>query len=210
MSDQVTTVSGTSTPSGRAVPDVDDDRRTVLLATVDEGLAGTYRLWLEGDHDVTTVTDPAAAPDRLDDGVGVVVASEAALEAAPKLADGLAARDRLHSVVLGASPDPRSEGRTREHLARPVGRLDLCRTVERVRRRARYDRALGELYELARRRAAARTDGGAAGPGTDGAPSLEEVEARIAALDGRLRDALGEFEHEDFRAVLSPADGAGD
>lgn len=210
MSDQVTTVSGTSTPSGRAATDVDDDRPAVLVVTVDEGLAGTYRLWLQADHDVTTVTDPAAAPDRLDDSVGVVVASEAALEAVPELAERLAERDRLHSVVLGAGPDSHPGSRTREHLTRPVGRLDLCRTVERVRRRARYDRALGELYELARRRAAARADGGAADPGSREVPSLEEVEARIAALDGRLRDALGEFEHEDFRAVLSPADGAAD
>lgn len=191
-------------------PTMPEEPYTVLVVDDDEDIVEMFEGWLDDEYDVKTATDGDDALDELD-GVDVALLDRRL----PTLSgDSIAAEiarrsdDCMTAIVSGVEPDTDivhiSCG---EYLVKPVSKEELIDTIERLRRRARYDDRLAECANLASKRGALE----AAHPQSklDRDPEYAALCRRIARLLDDLEDITRAFDAADFRATFETPDFSG-
>lgn len=174
-------------------PAIRTDRPTVLVVDGCRPLAETFEELLAEDYDVRTATDAPDALELLDDALDVVLLDRQL----PDLCEREVLetiRDRGLSCRLAAisSVDPHRDDRemaVEEYLVKPVTRSELLGMVDRLARRAAYDRAVRRSYALASSLSGPESGHTSDQPATDGGCS--SVRRELGALQIRL-DSMAE------------------
>ena len=186
-------------------PTTDDP--TVLAVDDDEAHLELFAIWLEEAYDVRTAADGAAALERFDRTVDVVL-----LDRNMPGLSGDEVLTRLRSrpghcrvvMVTGADLDDRAIPLPfDDYLVKPLARADLEDALERALRHANYGRLQDELYTVASRIAILETHiDGRKLEGNDDYRTLkdrfETLQAEFDALTGDFGDweCWNEFDRE--------------
>jgi DNA-binding response OmpR family regulator len=181
---------------------------TVLVVDDEEGLADLYAIWLRDQFTVETAYDGQEALDALDDSVDVVlldrqmpgISGDAVLDTVRdreldcRVAMVTAVEPELDIVDLGFD----------DYLRKPVDRVTLRETVNRLLRRSTYDNAVREYFAAARKHALLSESDD---PSVTESEEFEALESRLDELRGRLDDVVGDFDDDDYEVLfrrLSP------
>ncbi|NIB99324.1 response regulator [Halobacterium sp. R2-5] len=189
--------------TGEATDEEGDGEATVLVVDDEEGLADLYAIWLRDRYAVETAYDGDAALDALDETVDVVlldrqmpgVSGDDVLEAIRdreldcRVAMVTAVEPELDIVDLGFD----------DYLRKPVDRETLRETVDRLLRRSAYDEAVQAYFAAARKHALLSESND---PSVTDAEEFEALEARLAALRGRLDDVVEDFDEDDYEVLF--------
>jgi len=128
----------------------------VLVCIGDDDLRQSVTTALRTEWPVRTAHDTGSALASLDDAVSVVVVDLCEERIAQTLwrddADG--SSFEWAALVEGSPPDPDHAG----YVSKPVSAPALRETVDRLQRRAEYDRLLGRYYSVANRYADVASD----------------------------------------------------
>jgi DNA-binding response OmpR family regulator len=172
----------------------DADVPVVMIVEDEPAVAEGYELWLREDYETRVAGDGAAALEKIDDEVDVVLLDRRMPELSGEdvLAD-LRERDvdvRV-AMVTAVEPDFDVVGMGFDaYVTKPPEREELLETIDRLLERADLDDDLQEYYSLMARKAtleAEKTEAELAG--SDAYTGLENrIEAAKAAAD----DALGD------------------
>lgn len=136
------------------------DKRTVLIAEDEVGLADLFAVWLSDSYEVETAYDGREAVKKLDESTDVLLLDRRM----PHLSgDEVLERIRDESldcrvvIVSAVTPDFDVIGMGfDEYLTKPVDRDELRDAVERMIDRADYDQLMQELNQLVSTRATLR------------------------------------------------------
>lgn len=185
-----------------------DPTTTVLVADDEPAIVEGHATRLEPEYDVRTAHDGREAIEQLDASVDVVLLDRRMPEVPGE--DVLAhVRDRgldcRVAMLTGVEPSfDILEMGFDDYVCKPVGREELFDVVERLRRRARYDRRLQEYFSLASKAAALEADHPpeelAAHAEYD--PLLDRLDELRADLDAALAELPPE---ERFSVATRPA-----
>ena len=130
---------------------------TVLVVDDDRDCRELHRDWLRTEYAVETAADGAAALDRMDDDVGLIVLDrEMPGLSGPEVLDRLEERgyDGYALMVTGVEPDfELVDMPVDDYLVKPVSRGELLGAIERLEQRAGYHDQLRDLFSLAAKKA---------------------------------------------------------
>ena len=168
----------------------------VVVVAADRDAGRRYASWLEPGHEVRTVTDVAETTPGA--GVAVVAAADPEPVVAARHRRLTGASRALLVVDRRPGFDAHDAGYD-DLLVEPPSAAVLRESVADLVRRERYAEGVRELYELARRRAAA----GSGGERTD---ALDERLARLRdRLDTTLDDLAADADFADIYLDLERA-----
>jgi DNA-binding NtrC family response regulator len=184
-----------------------EDEPTVLAVDDDEGLLGTYELWLDDDYDLRTATSGEAALAVLDEGVDVDVVL------LDRLMPGLSGRETLAGIrergldvqvamVTAVEPDTDvTDVPFDAYVTKALDRETVRETVETLLERRAYDDRLRECFALSERVATLETAVPAAELEDD--PEYQELLERLAAVEDDLDRMAAEMDDAGFVAAMS-------
>ncbi len=184
-----------------------EDEPTVLAVDDDEGLLGTYELWLDDGYDLRTATSGEAALAVLDEGVDVDVVL------LDRLMPGLSGRETLAGIrergldvqvamVTAVEPDTDvTDVPFDAYVTKALDRETVRETVETLLERRAYDDRLQECFALSERVATLETAVPAAELEDD--PEYQELLERLAAVEDDLDRMAAEMDDAGFVAAMS-------
>jgi|GEM_PF-3717521 len=183
-------------------------RPIILIVSGERALAEVLATSLRTSYEIRRAYDATQAIELVDMDVDVVLLDRATsgLEY-DRFVSSLGERgaDPRVALVLGPEADPVVAGQADDYLLRPVRPENVVDAVSRLAEVAKYDRDIGEFYDLARRKAAleARLSSDELATSEEYADLLVELEGYRELLD----EELSEFDrhHQDlgFRELAS-------
>lgn len=183
---------------------------TVLIVDDDEEVVELYEQWLSDVYDIRTAADGEDAMSALDDVDVALLDRRLPGLSGDDVAAEIARRDEncMTAMVTGVEPDVDIlQISCGEYLVKPVDRDQLIETIERLRKRARYDDRLAECAALAAKRGAIEAAHHEAELQTN--QEYKDLCAEINRLLDELDDMVQEFDGTDFLAAFSTPDFTG-
>jgi len=172
--------------------------QAVLVSSPDEDVVSSLTATLRDRWPTRTATSPDETTRSLDENVTVVV-FDTAFEGVSL--DDLAAMTAEQSpdaqvLQLGTSMDPNA-GRADAVLTHAAETDTICSTVDRLQRRARYNRLLSRFYSLSRARSERASEN-----------ETDQSTQEIADIKCELDELAAALDDEDlFDAALGSTDG---
>ncbi|PSP92500.1 DNA-binding response regulator [Halobacteriales archaeon QS_4_62_28] len=171
----------------------------VLVCVADDDLRQSVTTALRTEWPVRTAHDSETALTSLDDAVSVVVVdlSEERFVQTLWREDANGVSFERAALIEGPPPDLDHAG----YVSKPVSAPALRETVDRLQRRAEYDRLLGQYYSLANRYADTASD-----PQQD-PDDLARLKERLFTLRKRLDTVADSLDDVDAFDVALGSDG---
>ncbi|WP_135366111.1 HalX domain-containing protein [Halosimplex halophilum] len=188
----------------------------VLVVEDDPEIAALYARWLSEEYQTRVAHGPDEALDRLDESVTVVLLdrqlSEGDGESAPdsesapdgeSVLDAIAASEYDPSVALVTAVEPDFDIVDMDidaYRLKPLTRTELLELVRSLRRRARYDASLSELFSLVSKRAAlmaSRSD-----EELRDSDEYRELVARLQTVNARTDDLVRGLSARDVETLF--------
>lgn len=178
---------------------------TVLVVDDEPAIADGQAARLEADYSVRTAYDGAEALEVIDDEVDVVLLDRkmpnlGGVEAVERIRE--AGYDCRVAMLTGVEPgmDILEMGFD-EYLTKPVSKEDLFDVVERMLRRARYDRVLQEFFALASKAATLETRYDPEVLASN--PEYQSLREDIETLREDVDDALAQLPKKEQYSIAS-------
>jgi DNA-binding response OmpR family regulator len=177
---------------------------TVLVADDDHHLADLYSVWLDENHDVRTAYGGEEAIEAVDERVDVALidrrmprlSGEEVLEHVRE-----ANYDCRVAIVTAVEPDfDIIEMGVDEYVVKPVQRDKIEMVVGSLATRSEYDKKLQELFALASKRAALKSE--KTPRELEDSDAYAKLTAEFKRLQRKLDQTVNEMTGQDFEAEL--------
>ncbi|PSP66129.1 DNA-binding protein [Halobacteriales archaeon QS_1_69_70] len=177
---------------------------TVLVVDDERDLADLYAAWLETDYEVVTAYGGEEAIDTMDRSVDVALVDRLM----PKI-QGREVVEHVReedydcgiSMVTAVEPDyDIIEMGFDEYVVKPIREEDLKEVVESLLARSEYDDQLQEMFSLASKIAALKTQKPAAE--LEGNDEYEQMTTRLAELRSEMDRTAGDLSERDLEVEL--------
>jgi DNA-binding response OmpR family regulator len=185
---------------------------TVLVVDDEPAIVDGHAARLESEYVVRTAYDGTEALDHLDETVDVVLLDRrmpglGGEEVLQHIRE--AGHDCRVAMLTGVEPsfDILDMGFD-DYVTKPISKDDLFDVVERLLRRARYDRQLQEFFALASKAAALETDYDA--DVLTANPEYQSLRADMEQLREELDDALDQLPAQERFAIATRPGAGGD
>jgi DNA-binding response OmpR family regulator len=181
-----------------------EDTPTVLVADDERDLTDLYAAWLAEEYEVRTVYGGEEAIEEMDESVDVALVDRLM----PQVSGGEVVdhiREEEYdcgiSMVTAVEPDfDIIEMGFDEYIVKPIQRENLEGVVETLLSRATYDDQLREMFSLASKIAALKTQ--KTPEKLDGNESYQELTERLEELREEIDRTTEELTERDFEAEL--------
>jgi DNA-binding response OmpR family regulator len=178
---------------------------TVLVVDDEAEVADVYALRLRNQYETETAYGGAAALDRLDDGIDVVLLDRRMPDVGgDEVLEEIRERDISTRVIMITAVDPDFDIIDMpfdDYLCKPVEKEDLVAAIDQQLAARRYDDRLAEYLEVTSKLALLK--GEKTAQTLDGNDGVESLERRAETLQSEMDDALSDFEDIDtaFRDI---------
>jgi DNA-binding response OmpR family regulator len=178
---------------------------TVLVVDDEAEVADVYALRLRNQYETETAYGGAAALDRLDDGIDVVLLDRRMPDVGgDEVLEEIRERDISTRVIMITAVDPDFDIIDMpfdDYLCKPVEKEDLVAAIDQQLAARRYDDRLAEYLEVTSKLALLK--GEKTAQTLDGNGGVESLERRAETLQSEMDDALSDFEDIDtaFRDI---------
>lgn len=187
------------------------ETQTVLVVEDETGLADLYSAWLADDYDVRVANTGAAALERFDADVDVVLLDRRLPDVAGReVLEALRAGSPECQVAMVTAVEPAAdvlEMGFDDYVNKPVERDELRALVANLVSRREYDERLQQYFRLLSKRAALERE--LDGPLAE-RPAFSDLLEGIAAIEAELDGLVEEFTAADFDAQFHRASGTDD
>ncbi len=178
---------------------------TVLVVDDETEVADVYALRLRNQYETETAYGGAAALERLDDDIDVVLLDRRMPDiGGDEVLEEIRDRDISTRVIMITAVDPDFdiiEMEFDDYLCKPVEKSDLVAAIEQQLATRRYDDRLAEYLEVTSKLTLLK--GEKTAQTLNGNEDVESLEQRAATLQAEMDEALLEFEDIDtaFRNI---------
>lgn len=178
---------------------------TVLVVDDEAEVADVYALRLRNQYETETAYGGAAALDRLDDDVDVVLLDRRMPDVGgDEVLEEIRDRDISTRVIMITAVDPDFdiiEMPFDDYLCKPVEKDDLVAAIDQQLAARRYDDRLAEYLEVTSK--LALLNGEKTAQTLEGNEGVESLERRADTLQTEMDDALSDFDDIDtaFRDI---------
>lgn len=178
---------------------------TVLVVDDETEVADVYALRLRNQYETETAYGGAAALERLDDDIDVVLLDRRMPDiGGDEVLEEIRDRDISTRVIMITAVDPDFdiiEMEFDDYLCKPVEKSDLVAAIEQQLATRRYDDRLAEYLEVTSKLTLLK--GEKTAQTLNGNEDVESLEQRATTLQAEMDEALLEFEDIDtaFRNI---------
>jgi len=178
---------------------------TVLVVDDEAEVADVYALRLRNQYETETAYGGAAALERLDDDVDVVLLDRRMPDVGgDEVLEEIRDRDISTRVIMITAVDPDFdiiEMPFDDYLCKPVEKADLVAAIDQQLAARRYDDRLAEYLEVTSKLALLK--GEKTAQTLDGNEGVESLERRADTLQTEMDEALSDFDDIDtaFRDI---------
>jgi len=178
---------------------------TVLVVDDEAEVADVYALRLRNQYETETAYGGAAALDRLDEDIDVVLLDRRMPDVGgDEVLEQIRERDISTRVIMITAVDPDFDiidMAFDDYLCKPVEKADLVAAIDQQLAARRYDDRLAEYLEVTSKLALLK--GEKTAQTLDGNDGVESLEQRADTLQAEMDDALSDFEDIDtaFRDI---------
>jgi len=178
---------------------------TVLVVDDEAEVADVYALRLRNQYETETAYGGAAALDRLDEDIDVVLLDRRMPDVGgDEVLEQIRERDISTRVIMITAVDPDFDiidMAFDDYLCKPVEKADLVAAIDQQLAARRYDDRLAEDLEVTSKLALLK--GEKTAQTLDGNDGVESLEQRADTLQAEMDDALSDFEDIDtaFRDI---------
>jgi len=172
---------------------------TVLVVDDEAEVADVYALRLRDQYETETAYGGAAALDRLDDDIDVVLLDRRMPGVGgDEVLEEIRERDVSTRVIMITAVDPDFDIIDMpfdDYLCKPIEKEDLVAAIDQQLAARRYDDRLSEYLEVTSKLALLK--GEKTARTLDGNDGVESLERRADTLQAEMDDALSDFEDID-------------
>jgi len=181
------------------------ERTSAVLVVDDErDLADLYAAWLADDYDVRTAYGGQAAIDAMDESVDVALVDRLMPEVrGSEVVEYIREQDYECGVSMVTAVEPDFdiiEMGFDEYVVKPIREEGLKEVVESLLARSTYDEQLQEMFSLASKVAALKTQKPTAE--LEGNEDYERMTGRLEELRSEMDRTAGDLSERDFEVEL--------
>lgn len=181
-----------------------DDRPVVLVIDDEESILSIFEMWLADEYEVRTATNGTDGLEQLDETVDVVLLDRRMPGlSGDEVLESIIERDGSYQIAFVTAVDPDfdiTEMAFDTYVTKPLDKVTVTATVERLLARAEYNSVLQEHYAVAETLATLESEKTDTELATSAA--YQETTERFAELESQLAEQSQSLDRDDIVSSL--------